>query len=123
MTESHTTIEFALPGALDTAVSGTQRSNGQSDFNFLSQVKLISAIHEVDPAATVSYDFGIRRGNTIVVLSSTPDMLRSNNQGVGLRAGFPTPPINPGVFQFVILQRAGTLAATNIRLIADKPVF
>jgi hypothetical protein len=123
MTESHTTIEFAAPGALNTAVTGSQRSNSQTEFNFLSPVSIISAIHEVDPAATISYDLGVRRGNTITVFSSTPDMLRSNNQGVGLRAGFPTAPILPGVFQFVVLQRAGALTATNIRLIANKPVF
>jgi hypothetical protein len=123
MTNNHTTIEFAAPGALDAEVVGSERSTAIQTFNFLTPTRIVSAIHETDPAATISYDLGVRRGTSTIVISSTPDMLRSNNQGVGLRAGFPTMPIAPGQFQFVIIQRVGALTATNVRLIADKPVF
>ncbi len=123
MTNTVATITFVQPGALGTAVVGIQQDNLVDLFNFISPTALLDATHQTDPAATISFDFGIRRGTTITVFSTTGDMLRANRPTQGFRPGFPTPQIAPGQFQFVVIQRAGALAATNIILRATKPVF
>lgn len=123
MTNNIATLVFAAPGALGTAVVGQQQDNAVTVFNFLAPTRIIDATHEIDPAATIFYQFGIRRGTTISIISTTVDMLRANRPTQGVRPGFPSKPIAPGQFQFVIIQRAGALTATNIRVIADRPVF
>lgn len=123
MSNNTATITFAAPAALGDAVAGVQQDNSLVFQNFLSPTALLDATHETDPAATISYDFGIRRGTNIFVISKTPDMLRANRPTQGFRPGFPTLPILSGQFEFVIIQRAGALAATNINLRANKMVF
>ena len=123
MTNNVATITFAAPAALGTAVVGVQQDNSVDLFNFLSPTALLDATHQTDPAVTISYDFGVRRGTTISIISTTGDMLRANRPTQGFRPGFPSKPIMPGQFQFVIIQRAGALTATNIVLRATQPVF
>jgi len=123
MTNNIATLVFAAPTALGSSVVGSQQDNGVSIFNFLAPTSIIDATHEVDPASTIFYQFGVRRGTNISIISTTVDMLRANRPTQGLRPGFPSKAIAPGQFQFVIIQRAGVLTATNIRVIANRPVF
>jgi hypothetical protein len=123
MTNNIATIEFAAPGALGAEVVGTQRDNSVTVQNFQVPTALLDATHETDPAATISYDFGIRRGTNTTIVSTTAGMLRDNRPTQGLRPGFPTKQIAPGQFQFVIIQRAGALTATNVVVHANNPVF
>ena len=122
MTNFNTTLVFAAPGALNTAVVGSERETSRTEFILAGGPRIKDLTHETDPAATISYDFGIKRGLDIKILANTVDMLRATKPSVGLRPNMPTPRIAGGQFQFVVLQRAGTLTATNIRVVSDGPI-
>lgn len=123
MANNQTTITFTISLALGTPVVGIERGTLVSVFNFNSSPRIMDATHEVDPAVTVSHDFGIQRGSVISIISKTPNMLRASRPAVGLSQGFPSRKITPGQFQFVLIQRAGTLEVNNVNIQTDIPVF
>ena len=122
MANNNATIVFGIPTGLNVPTVGSERSSSISDFAPVRPIVITDATHETDPAATISYDFGIKRGENINIIASTVDMLRATKPSVGPRPNMPSKPIGLGQFQFIVLQRAGALTATNIRLITNVPI-
>jgi len=123
MANNIATLVFAAPSGLNVQVTGSDRETGLTSFTFGAPNQIIDATHETDPAATISYDLAIKRGEKLFTVATTVDMLRSTKPSVGLRPNMPSPPIGAGQLQFVIIQRAGALTATNIRLVLARPLI
>ena len=123
MANNIATLVFAAPGALNVQVVGSDRETALTNFTFGAPNRIIDATHEIDPAATISYDLAIKRGERVFTVATTVDMLRATKPSVGLRPNMPSPVIAQGQLQFVIIQRAGALTATNIRLVLERPLI
>lgn len=120
VTKTSITMNFAAPGALNTAVTGTESELGESKF-VLQQSNIITNISNVlDPAAGLNYQLFTKRLNNITkFLGATAAFLATFNgqQRPGMPIG-----IARGSFIFSEIQTAGALTLQDYTVTTVRPL-
>jgi len=112
-------IEFAAPGALDTAVLGTDSKTGQGFFNLGTINSIIREIEDLVQGDTRLYEYRIERDGYLI-RSFYSEQVKREIQGP-IWPGFPLN-LSPGQYQIRMLQTAtgGGLAARDLSIIWQK---
>jgi len=101
---------FAAAGALNTEVVGTDLDTGENSFTPRSQNRILDIVHDIDPAAGLTYVLKTRRQERRRVLGRTPTFLTTFTGDK--RVGFPIG-LGAGFFQLVNIQQAGALTSLD----------
>jgi len=112
-------INFAAPGALDTAVLGTDSQTGQGFFNLGTINSIIRALEDLAQGDTRLYEYRIERDGYLI-RSVYSEEVKRELQGP-IWPGFPLN-LSPGQYQIRMLQTAtgGGLAARDLTLVWQK---
>jgi len=112
-------IVFAAPGALNTAVLGTDSQTNQGFFNLATINSIIRAIENLATAAAEQYEYRLERDGYLI-RTFYSSLVKIDIQG----PVFPSFPLNltPGQYQIRMVQTVlgAGLAARNLSLVWQK---
>jgi len=117
--EESRVLEFAAPGALDTAVLGTDSKTGQGFFNLGTINSLIRGLEDLAQGDTRTYEYRLERDGYLI-RSLFSEEVKRELQGP-IWPGFPLN-VSPGQYQLRMLQltTGGGLAARELTLVWQK---
>jgi len=101
---------FVAPAALNVEVVGTDLDTGENSFTPRSPNRILDVVHDIDPAAGLTYVLKTRRQERRRVLGRTPTFLTTFTGDK--RVGFPIG-LGAGFFQLVNIQQAGALTSLD----------
>ena len=101
---------FGVPAALNVEVVGTDLDTGENSFTPRSANRILDVVHDIDPAAGLTYVLKTRRQERRRVLGRTPTFLTTFTGDK--RVGFPIG-LGAGFFQLVNIQQAGALTSLD----------
>ena len=101
---------FGVPAALNVEVVGTDLDTGENSFTPRSANRVLDIVHDIDPAAGLTYVLKTRRQERRRVLGRTPTFLTTFTGDK--RVGFPIG-LGAGFFQLVNIQQAGALTSLD----------
>ena len=118
-TRTQVQITFAAAAALATEVVGTDLDTGENSFTPRSANRIIDVVHDVDPAAGLTYVLKTRRQERRRVLGRTPVFLTTFTGDK--RIGMPIA-LAGGFFQYVNVQQAGALTSQDYIVTYQNPL-
>jgi len=112
-------MTFAAAGALNTEVVGTDLDTGENSFTPRAGNRILDIVHDIDPAAGLTYVLKTRRQERRRVLGRTPTFLTTFTGDK--RIGFPIG-LSAGFFQMVNIQSAGALTSLDYIVTYQNPL-
>jgi len=112
-------LTFAAAAALNTEVVGTDLDTGENSFTPRNGNRILDIVHDIDPAAGLTYVLKTRRQERRRVLGRTPTFLTTFTGDK--RVGFPIG-LSAGFFQYVNIQQAGALTSLDYIVTYQNPL-